>query len=61
MREANFTVSAMHGDMPQKERTEIMKEFRGGARCVIFRIGSYQRIKLVLSKAVVLKLSIQPL
>jgi len=32
MREANFTVSSMHGDMPQKERTEIMKEFRSGAR-----------------------------
>ena len=24
MRQANFTVSAMHGDMPQKERDEIM-------------------------------------
>ena len=32
MREANFTVSAMHGDMPQKEREAIMKEFRSGAR-----------------------------
>ena len=30
MREANFTVSSMHGDMPQKERDEIMKEFRAG-------------------------------
>ena len=28
MREANFTVSSMHGDMPQKERDAIMKEFR---------------------------------
>ncbi|CAJ0937424.1 unnamed protein product, partial [Ranitomeya imitator] len=27
MREANFTVSSMHGDMPQKERESIMKEF----------------------------------
>lgn len=34
MREANFTVSSMHGDMPQKERESIMKEFRSGARCV---------------------------
>ena len=25
MREANFTVSAMHGDMPQKERDTIME------------------------------------
>jgi len=32
MREANFTVTAMHGDMPQKERTELMKEFRSGTR-----------------------------
>lgn len=37
MREANFTVSSMHGDMPQKEREAIMKEFRGAQRyfCVI--------------------------
>lgn len=28
MVEANFTVSAMHGDMPQKEREAIMEEFR---------------------------------
>lgn len=28
MREANFTVSSMHGDMPQKERDSIMTEFR---------------------------------
>lgn len=32
MREANFTVSSMHGDMVQKEREAIMKEFRSGAR-----------------------------
>jgi len=30
MREANFTVSCMHGAMPQKERDAIMSEFRGG-------------------------------
>jgi ATP-dependent RNA helicase len=28
MRESNFTVSSMHGEMPQKERDAIMKEFR---------------------------------
>ena len=28
MREANFTVSSMHGDMPHKERDAIMQEFR---------------------------------
>jgi len=36
MRDANFTVSAMHGDMPQKERDAIMEEFRsGGSRVLI--------------------------
>lgn len=36
MREANFTVSAMHGDMPQAERDSIMEEFRsGGSRVLI--------------------------
>ena len=30
MRDANFTVSAMHGDMPQNERDAIMQEFRSG-------------------------------
>ena len=30
MREANFTVSHMHGDLDQKERDSIMKEFREG-------------------------------
>jgi superfamily II DNA/RNA helicase len=28
MRDANFTVSSMHGGMPQKERDAIMAEFR---------------------------------
>lgn len=36
MREANFTVSSMHGDMPQKERDTIMKEFRNGQRLDLF-------------------------
>ena len=35
MREANFTVSAMHGDMPQKERDAIMEEFRAGSSRVL--------------------------
>jgi ATP-dependent RNA helicase len=34
MREANFTVSSMHGDMVQKEREAIMGEFRGGSSYV---------------------------
>lgn len=37
MREANFTVSSMHGGMTQKERDEIMKEFRSGTRYVSCR------------------------
>lgn len=34
MRNANFTVSSMHGEMPQKERDAIMAEFRGGTSYV---------------------------
>lgn len=35
MREQNFTVSFMHGSMPQKERDAIMKEFREGQSRVL--------------------------
>uniref|UniRef100_T1IKN4 RNA helicase n=1 Tax=Strigamia maritima TaxID=126957 RepID=T1IKN4_STRMM len=35
MREANFTISSMHGDMPQKEREAIMKDFRSGQSRVL--------------------------
>jgi ATP-dependent RNA helicase len=35
MREANFTVRSMHGDMPQKERDEIMADFRSGKSRVL--------------------------
>jgi ATP-dependent RNA helicase len=35
MRENNFTVSAMHGAMPQKERDAIMSDFRGGKSRVL--------------------------
>ena len=41
MREANFTVSSMHGDMLQKEREAIMKEFRSGARSVLDEVAIY--------------------
>ena len=34
MRNANFTVSSMHGEMPQKERDAIMGEFRSGTSYV---------------------------
>jgi ATP-dependent RNA helicase len=35
MRSANFTVSGMHGDMPQAERDAIMEEFRSGSSRVL--------------------------
>ncbi|URD74182.1 DEAD-box ATP-dependent RNA helicase [Musa troglodytarum] len=35
MHSNNFTVSSMHGDMPQKERDAIMAEFRSGATRVL--------------------------
>lgn len=35
MRDANFTVSSMHGDMPQEERDSIMSDFRGGKSRVL--------------------------
>ncbi|XP_035459203.2 eukaryotic initiation factor 4A-III [Spodoptera frugiperda] len=35
MLDANFTVCAMHGDMPQRERDEIMKMFRSGQSRVL--------------------------
>jgi ATP-dependent RNA helicase len=35
MREASFTVSCMHGGMPQKERDSIMNKFRAGESRVL--------------------------
>lgn len=35
MREENFTVSSMHGDMAQEERENIMQEFRQGKSRVL--------------------------
>jgi len=43
MREANFTVSYMHGDMEQKERDEIMKEFRAGDTRVLITTDVWAR------------------
>lgn len=31
MRDCNFTVSFMHGDMPQRERDAVMAAFRSGS------------------------------
>jgi ATP-dependent RNA helicase len=35
MRHANFTVAAMHGDMSQRERDQIMQQFRAGKARVL--------------------------
>ncbi|KAG0140260.1 hypothetical protein CROQUDRAFT_100339 [Cronartium quercuum f. sp. fusiforme G11] len=43
MRDANFTVSSMHGDMPQKERDAIMGEFRGGDSRVLITTDVWAR------------------
>lgn len=43
MRQANFTVSAMHGEMPQKERDAIMTEFRQGASRVLITTDVWAR------------------
>lgn len=43
MKEANFTVSSMHGDMPQKERDEIMREFRQGKSRVLITTDVWAR------------------
>lgn len=43
MIEANFTVSSMHGDMPQKERDTIMKEFRSGQSRVLITTDVWAR------------------
>jgi len=43
MRSNNFTVSAMHGDMPQQERDAIMGEFRSGATRVLITTDVWAR------------------
>ncbi|KAI8806951.1 putative translation initiation factor eIF-4A, exon junction complex [Cladochytrium replicatum] len=43
MREANFTVSSMHGEMPQKERDAIMQEFRQGSSRVLITTDVWAR------------------
>ncbi|KAJ3377836.1 Eukaryotic initiation factor 4A-III [Entophlyctis sp. JEL0112] len=43
MREANFTVSSMHGEMPQKERDSIMQEFRQGTSRVLITTDVWAR------------------
>ncbi|XP_033217363.1 eukaryotic initiation factor 4A-III-like isoform X2 [Belonocnema kinseyi] len=43
MRDTNFTVSSMHGDMSQKERDNIMKEFRSGQSRVLITTDVWAR------------------
>ena len=43
MRAANFTVAAMHGDMPQSERDAIMQEFRQGNSRVLITTDIWAR------------------
>mmetsp|Transcript_6411 Transcript_6411/g.26611 ORF Transcript_6411/g.26611 Transcript_6411/m.26611 type:complete len:400 (-) Transcript_6411:134-1333(-) len=43
MRQNNFTVSSMHGDMPQKERDTVMGEFRGGSTRVLITTDVWAR------------------
>uniref|UniRef100_A0A915JPB5 RNA helicase n=1 Tax=Romanomermis culicivorax TaxID=13658 RepID=A0A915JPB5_ROMCU len=43
MREANFTVSAIHGEMDQKDRERIMKEFRAGESRVLISTDVWAR------------------
>ncbi|TXG56894.1 hypothetical protein EZV62_018207 [Acer yangbiense] len=43
MRGYNFTVSSMHGDMPQKERDAIMAEFRSGTTRVLITTDVWAR------------------
>jgi len=43
MRSNNFTVAAMHGEMPQKERDAIMQEFRQGTSRVLITTDIWAR------------------
>lgn len=43
MKQANFTISSMHGDMPQKERDTIMQEFRHGQTRVLITTDVWAR------------------
>jgi len=43
MRDNNFTVSCMHGDLPQRERCQIMAEFRAGESRVLITTDVWAR------------------
>merc|ERR1711976_805543 len=43
MRDNNFTVGSMHGDLPQRERSAIMAEFRAGESRVLITTDIWAR------------------
>lgn len=43
MTEANFTVSSMHGEMPQKDRDSVMHQFRQGISRVLISTDIWSR------------------
>ena len=43
MKESNFTVSSMHGDMQQRERDEVMASFRDGSSRVLITTDIWAR------------------
>jgi len=43
MRDNNFTVGSMHGDLPQRERSAIMAEFRAGESRVLISTDVWAR------------------
>jgi ATP-dependent RNA helicase len=43
LRENNFTVGSMHGEMPQQERDSIMKQFRAGETRVLITTDVWSR------------------
>ena len=55
MRASNFTVSSIHGDMPQKERDAITQEFRAGTTRVLITTDVWARgldVQQVIARAV---------
>lgn len=43
LRKANFSVSSMHGDMPQRDRNKVMEEFRQGSSRVLISTDVWAR------------------
>lgn len=43
MRDNNFTVGSMHGDMPQRERSSVMQEYRAGETRVLITTDIWAR------------------